>query len=198
MAVAYTTRPEPSGPFVEAREQAAGIEHDLRSGDALGASLSRLGGALGTLPIFGGLSILAIRRSGRFDCAHFTVLTKGSSGRRVSRQSFPGRLVALDATSARSFIGAAQSGQRLFDGCRSFVDWFAVADNPAFVFETTACPSELTTASGLTAQRASGHSRAGQRAGRAVLRVTAPGRLSGRRTDHRPAPLGSWRGAVGR
>ncbi len=37
MAVAYTTRPEPSGPFVEAREQAAGIEHDLQSGDALGA-----------------------------------------------------------------------------------------------------------------------------------------------------------------
>lgn len=42
MAAAYTTRPEPSDPFLEAREQAAGIERYLRSGDALGSSLSGL------------------------------------------------------------------------------------------------------------------------------------------------------------
>ncbi len=44
----------------------------------------------------------------------------------------------------------------LYDGCRWFVDWFEVADNPAFVYEATPCPSELTAASGLTAQSASG------------------------------------------
>jgi hypothetical protein len=42
MAAAHTTRPESSDPFVEAREQATGIEHHLRSGEALGASLSQL------------------------------------------------------------------------------------------------------------------------------------------------------------
>lgn len=44
----------------------------------------------------------------------------------------------------------------LYEGCRWFVDWFEVADNPTFVYEPTTCPSELTAASGLTAQSASG------------------------------------------
>ena len=42
MGAAYTTRPERSDPFGEAREQAAGIERHLRAGEALAASLLQL------------------------------------------------------------------------------------------------------------------------------------------------------------
>jgi hypothetical protein len=37
----------------------------------------------------------------------------------------------------------------IYDGCVWFVNWFAAADNPTFVFKQIACPAAITQRSGL-------------------------------------------------
>jgi len=72
------------------RAASIGAEHHLTRLHHLAVPGSRLDRAragtvaVGTLRILGGPSILAIRRSCHVHCAHFTPLTKGSIGRRIS------------------------------------------------------------------------------------------------------------------
>jgi hypothetical protein len=85
----------------------------------------------------------------------------GAAGTGACLKQFPGAdlgatnggfrsTCGADKTCIQNKCNAAFSGKTdLMNGCDWFVNWFGMSDNPTFVFKQIACPSAITSRSGL-------------------------------------------------
>ena len=74
-------------------------------------------------------------------------------------------VLKVDSSLSRTKTCVAEGCTALFDvrgltelgaGCRWLIDWFHVANNPAFVYKEVACPAELVARSGMNGAAPSG------------------------------------------